>query len=210
MPVRTDPTTKKLVSSKIALSDIDETFSQDIEDVQAKTIFINLPVSREGTQFRESVIADRFVLAGATAENKAYLMSDGSTTVHSSTNSPNIYLYTNSNLTPANTPSAGQIRMDNIRNDLTTHLYISESTRDGINIEVFLAQISDISIIYLQDQNASTNWVRFTVISTTIYPTYIDINVAYLSSSGNGAVDFGGTQPIFLSIFDNSFMISIY
>ena len=51
MPVRTDPTTKKLVSSKIALSDIDESFSQDIQDVKDKTVFIQLPLSNTGTHF---------------------------------------------------------------------------------------------------------------------------------------------------------------
>ena len=82
MPVRTDETTKKLVSSKIALSDIDETFSQDIQDIQAKTLFIQLPVSNDGTHFSDSVVADKFVKVGGLPNE--YLMVDGSTSTSSS------------------------------------------------------------------------------------------------------------------------------
>ena len=76
-----------------------------------------------------------------------------------------------------------------------------------MNIDVFLAQISDISILYIQDKNSSINWIRYTVQGITIYPAYVDINVTYLSGSGSGGGDFGG-HPLFMSIFDNSFLIS--
>ena len=174
--------------------------NSDLQSVKGKTTFIIEPASSDGTVFRESVYADKFIISGATSANKAFLMSDGTLTTNSSIGEPNIYLYTNSNTTPANEPASGQIRTNNGHNSLSTHIYVSDNTRDGTNIEVFLGQISNISIIYLQDQNVSSNWVRYTVIGTLTYVNYIDIEVTYLSSSGAGSSDFGNGHPIFMQL----------
>ena len=59
---------------------------------------------------------------------------------------------------------------------LTQHVYIADVTSDGVNIDVFLAQITDISILYIQDKNSPINWVRYTVQGITIYDAYVDID----------------------------------
>ena len=109
---------------------------------------------------------------------------------------------------PSNNPQSGQVRFDSGSNTAVKHIFISVMTSDNININVFLSEINDVSIIYLQDKNSSTDWVRYTVQGITLYPAYVDINVTYLSSSGLGGSDFGESEPIFMSIFDNSSAIS--
>jgi hypothetical protein len=96
-------------------------FSQFVSDTTNKTLFINLPLSNDGTHFSNNVTAKKFILDGATSENKAYLMSDGTTSTSSSNGQPNIYLFLNSQniASPATT---GQIRTNNARNDLSTRV----------------------------------------------------------------------------------------
>ena len=132
-------------------------------------------------QFSRITYSDAFIVNGVLPENKGYLMSDGTITTNSQQGQPNIYLYTNSNGAPANDPQSGQVRFDSVSNTTATHLFISVMTFDSININVFQSEISDVSIIYLQDKNSSTDWVRYTVQGITLYPAYVDINVKYLA-----------------------------
>ena len=133
-------------------------------------------------------------------------MSDGTITVNPQDGQPHIFLYTNLNGTPSDDPQSGQIRFRNV-STIRDHVYVSDTTADSINIDVFLDEISNISILYLQDKHSSVIWVRKTVQGVTIYPAYVDVNVTYLSSSGLGSSDFGVGHPI-LPMFDNSFLIS--
>ena len=154
---------------------------QDISMLEQKTLYISDQLSLNGTVFVNNVYSDAFIINGVLPENKGYLMSDGTITTNSQQGQPNIYLYTNSNGAPANDPQSGQVRFDSVSNTTATHLFISVMTLDSININVFLSEICDVSIIYLQDKYSSTNWVRYTVQGITIYPAYVDKNVTYLS-----------------------------
>jgi hypothetical protein len=197
------------------LNDLEYEINHDKQDVsllKQKTIFISDQLSPNGTVFSGNIYCDGFVINGTTEANKGYLMSDGTVSTASISSSqqgqPNIYLYTNSNALPSNNPQSGQVRFNIGSITTVKHLFISVMTSDNININVFLSEINDVSIIYLQDKNSSTDWVRYTVQGITIYPAYVDINVTYLSSSGLGGGDFGESEPIFMSIFDNSSAIS--
>ena len=233
LPIKTDTASKKLISAKITLSDIDAPlltnpstadfdlanhsinsvnningtpFSQFVSDTTNKTLFINLPLSNDGTHFSNSVIADKFVVVDG--KSNEYLMADGTTSTSSSNGQPNIYLFLNSQniASPATT---GQIRTNNARNDLSTRVYISCATRDAVNISVFLNQISTTSVLYMQDQTSANNNVRFNVIGTPIvYPNvYVDVPVQYFSSSGTGDIDLGDNKNIFMSIFTNDLAV---
>lgn len=209
MPVKTDTASKKLVSSKISVNDLNEPLSQFVQETTDKTLFIQLPLSNDGTHFSNNVTAKKFILDGATSENKAYLMSDGTTSTASSNGQPNIYLFLNSQ-NIASPATAGQIRTNNARNDLSTRVYISLITRDNVNIGVFLNQISTTSVLYMQDQTTSSNNVRFNVIGTPIvYPSYIDVPVQYFSGSGTGDIELGNNSNIFMSIFTNDLAVDI-
>ena len=235
MPVKTDTESKKLISAKITLSDIDAPlisnpstadfdlanhsinsvntingtpFSQFVSKTTDKTMFINLPLSNDGTHFSNSVVAEKFVVVDG--KSNEYMMADGTTSTSSSNGQPNIYLFLNSQniASPATT---GQIRTNNARNDLSTRVYISLITRDAVNIGVFLNQISTTSVLYLQDQALSSNNVRFNVIGTPIvYPnSYVDVPVQYFSGSGTGPVDLGNNVNIFMSVFTNDLAVDV-
>jgi hypothetical protein len=132
-------------------------------------------------------------------------MSDGTILTTSSTNSnSNIYLY-NNNLSTSAPPLAGQIRFNNAVIANATIVYISHLTRDGTDIDPFLALISQLSILYIQDQDNSTNFCKFNVNTTpTITPnSYVSVNVSYLEGGGTGANAFPAGMNIFLSLFTN-------
>ena len=135
---------------------------QDISMLEQKTLYISDQLSLNGTVFVNNVYSDAFIINGVLPENKGYLMSDGTITTNIQQGQPNIYLYTNSNGVPSNDPQSGQVRFINVSNTSATHVYISDTTSDSVDICI-LAQISNISILYLQDKNSLVNWVRYPV-----------------------------------------------
>ena len=179
---------------------------QDLSVLERKTFYISDQLGTNGTVFLNNVYSEAFVKNGGTSTE--YLMADGSTTTASQQGQPNIYLYNNNNSgTPV--PTSGQIRANNANNQNVTELYISHITSDGIDIDVFLQQISTISVIYLQDRNNSNNNVRFNVTSNIIdNPNlYVTVPVIFDIAQGSGSIDFGDGHPLFMSIFDNSQLI---
>jgi hypothetical protein len=111
-------------------------------------------------------------------------------------------------------PSNGQVGYNNATQADATLLYISHTTRDTIGIDVFLAQLTTIQDVYLQDQALSTNFIRYNITGTpTILPNnYIEIPVLYTvntplelpNGSGTGLTDFGPNHNILVSFFTNS------
>ena len=182
--------------------------SQDIENLESKTFHIQLPLSGLGTIFSENVYAEKFITSAT--QPPRYLMSDGTELSNSGNNAgSNIYLYNNNNtLTPI--PANGQIRFNQAPQPSATQLYISHRTRDGIDIEdPFLSSISALSIIYIQDQDVSENYIRFNVNSAPVIVvgSYVTLNVSYLDSNGTGDTNFGAGMNIILSIFSNDIEI---
>ena len=179
---------------------------QDISMLEQKTLYISDQLSLSGTVFANNIYSEAFVKNGGTSGQ--YLMADGSTTTSSQQGQPNIYLYNNNNSgTPE--PASGQIRANDPNNQNVTELYISHITSDGIDIDVFLQQITTISVIYMQDRNNSNNNVRFNVTSAIIdNPNlYVTVPVLFDIAQGSGSIDFGDGHPLFMSIFDNSQLI---
>ena len=123
----------------------------------------------------------------------------------SSGGSSNIYLYNSSTIiTPP--PSNSQIRYNNVVQNNATEIYVSHLTRDGLDIDEFLALINNLSIIYIQDQNSSLNYIRYTVIGDpVVLPNdYVSIPVAVLNSAGTGATNFPNGHNIFMTISINA------
>ena len=138
-----------------------------------------------------------------------FLMADGTTTIASAAgNTSNIYLYDNSiDINPP--PLAKEIRYNNLVQDNATLLYINHLTRELVDIDEFLAQISDLSIIYIQDQASSLNFIRYIVTAapTIVLNQYITVPILKQSSGGTGATSFGNNHNIFMSIFSNTTLI---
>ena len=136
--------------------------------------------------------ASSFIKTGGTGIQ--YLMANGTVTTSSGSggNSSNIYLYDN-DLTTTPVPSSGTIRFNNAIQASATIIYVSSVTRDSIDIDEFLTLISDLNIVYIQDQNSSVNFIKYTVTAdpTIILNSYISIPVSVITSGGTGATSFG-------------------
>ena len=184
------------------------TISADIETLEIKTFHIDPVLSGDSTKFLANVIAPKFITSDT--QPPRYLMSDGTELTNSGNNAgSNIYLYNNNNtLSPI--PGNGQIRFNQAPQPSATQLYISHRTRDGIDIEdPFLSSISTLSIIYIQDQDVSENYIRFNVNSAPVIVvgSYVTLNVTYLDSGGTGDTNFGAGMNIFMSVFTNDIEI---
>ena len=157
------------------------------------------------TYFNHIIESDTgFKITGGT--NLQYLLADGSTTTSSGNNeNSNIYLYKN-NTTTSPPPSNGQIRYNDSVQQLATILYISHRTRDTIDIDPFLSQITTLNLIYIQDQEVSLNYIKYNVSGNiTIIPNiYIVVPVSYNIGEGTGLTSFGAGHNIFMSIFTNT------
>jgi len=154
-----------------------------------------------------NLTANSFIKQGGT--NLQYLMADGSVTTNSgANNNSNIYLYDSNNTTNVPPPPDGNIVYNSaVSQDATTILYISHLTRNNIDIDVFLAQINITSVIYLQDQNNSANYIYYDVGPTApiIIPnSYIAVPVIKATSANNGSTTFGNGHNIIMSIFTNA------
>lgn len=169
-----------------------------------KTANIVLPLPNDGTRFLQNVYADKFIIEGGPSP-AGYLLSDGTIlNSSSSNNNSNIYLY-NNNLTTTAPPANGQIRFNNSVNQNATQVYISHMTRDGIDVDPFISLISQLSILYIQDQDDSANYIKYNVNSApTITPnSYVSVNVTFLEGGGTGLNAFPAGMNIFLSLFTN-------
>ena len=69
---------------------------------------------------------------------------------------------------------------------------------------MFLALITSVSIIYLQEADNSLNYIKYNVTTNPVIieNNYITLQVSQLSSGGSGASNFGNVDLI-MSIFTN-------
>lgn len=208
-----------------ALVSLDDTASIELGDnsisFNATTVEINgVPIVDIGNVFNpmlseldcnnfsltdaNEVTASKFIIKDGPVI-PGYLLSDGSIVTNSGDGvNSNIYLY-NNNLTITSPPAAGQIRYNNAVIPAATEIYISHLTRDNVDIDVFLALISQLSIIYIQDQDSSINYIRYNVTAPPVLTpnAFITIPVTVLDTSGTGATNFPAGMNLFMSIFTN-------
>jgi hypothetical protein len=146
--------------------------------------------------------SNQFIKNGGT--NSQYLMADGSVSTASSIGS-NIYYYQFD--TSISTPppiQTGHISFNTATVLSISNVYISHTTDDNTDIDPFFTSIQPNNILYIQDKNDSTKWIKFTVISTSItLNSFINITVSYLSSSV-GFVLFNNNHQIYFSIFSTN------
>jgi hypothetical protein len=151
--------------------------------------------------------SNSFVKSGGTAQQ--YLMADGSSLEYSANSgNSNFYLYNSINGITTPPPVSGKVGYNNANQSLATILYINHLTSDGIDIDVFFAQLTSIQDVYLQDRNNSLNFIRYNITGapTIITNSYISIPVSYTSPNGGGTglTSFGANHPIIVSFFTNS------
>ena len=149
--------------------------------------------------------ANNFIKQGGT--NQQYLMADGSSLQYSANSgNSNFYLYNNTSGIMIPPPSNGQVGYNNAVQNNATIIYISHRTRDTIDIDVFLALLTTIEEVYIQDQENSLNFIRYNITANpTIIPNnYISIPVISSAAAGTGLTNFGNGHNLLVSFFTNS------
>lgn len=148
--------------------------------------------------------ATGYKTSGATPGVAKYLLDDGTTAGAVVVGGQsNIYYYDFSQFVSL-PPSNGQIRYNNLESTTSTAIYVSHLTSvNPTDVDPFLALITDLSILYIQDRNDSTNFVKFKVNGTpTNTPnSYWTIPVIYQSAEGTGLTRFPNGHPIYMSVF---------
>lgn len=138
--------------------------------------------------------------------SQQYLMADGSILSQSATSSnSNYYLY-NSITTGTITPASGNISYNNAVQDNATIIYISHLSRDSIDIEIFIKQLTVLSDVYIQDQNVSENYIQYNINGVPILTVgeNVAIPVIKRASSGTGSTNFPSGHQVILAFFTNS------
>ena len=150
----------------------------------------------------DDITANKFIVQGGT--NIQYLLADGSTLTQSANSgNSNFYLYTSINTSYAPPITAGNVEYNNANQSLATIVYISHLTRDNIDVDIFLQNISTLNILYIQDQHDSQNFIRYDITGTpTMFVNnYLQIPVSIITSSGTGSSTFGNNHNILISFF---------
>ena len=172
----------------------------DVQTSLLKTDFIN---SNNNDNINISsingLVSNKYKLNGGLSSQ--YLMADGSTTQSSQIGS-NIYLYQfDTTLTPA--PPSGHIEFNTTTITSVSNVYISHITSDGIDIDPYFLTIQAGNILYIQNRDDSTVWVKFNIVSISIISnSYINISVSYNSALGSPI--FLNNHNIYFSIFNNT------
>jgi hypothetical protein len=88
--------------------------------------------------------------------------------------------------TPSEPPTGSEIRFDNATVTLVTRVWIRNVTADGNDVHNALLSLPNAgSMLYVQDEDDSTRYVRFDVTGDPVDKTsYVEVPVHYVSSQG--------------------------
>lgn len=202
-----------LSSAGSSLSAVETTVGQHTTTLSAHTSDISLlnaktvnqsAVGGTSTTFTGDVTAARFMRNGGLANQ--FLMADGSVLEQSSlSQGANIYLY--KTITEESTsflsPNAGEVRFDSPASASTQNVYINTMTRDGVDIAPFLNLVNTLSLLYIQEQGVSTNYVVYKVTHTPAVssPSVIRIQVTRDAHEGTGKDNIGNDVNAIVSFF---------
>ena len=142
--------------------------------------------------------------------NQYVLLADGTTALYNAGGGQgNYYLYQNDTDITVPPSTAGHIQYDNTVQQNAGVVWINHLTQDAVDIDYFLSSILTNDIIYLQDKENSTNWIKYTINSKTqILNAYTTLTVSFLDGEGKGLTTFGNNHPIFFTIFINQNLIN--
>jgi hypothetical protein len=161
-------------------------------------------ISQTAVVNSDSLTANSFIKSGGT--NIQYLMGDGSTLTQSATSgNSNFYLYQNKDGVTTPPPAGGDLGYNNAVQASATKVYISHLTQDVIDVEVFFKQINQLSDLYIQDKENSTNWIKYniTALPTLNIGSYLEVPVIMSSYGGTGNTTFGSNNRLLVAFFSN-------
>lgn len=155
-----------------------------------------------------STTANSFIKIGGTSAE--VLLADGTTAPYNSGGSGGNYFLYQSSTDITVPPSISQhVQYNNSVQPSATIVWINHITDDGIDIDFYLAQVGIGDILYFQDRNNSTNWIKYAVTSRTIFVNnYVQYGVTYVNSEGTGSTNFPNNHPIFFTSYVDSATIN--
>ena len=155
------------------------------------------------TPYPNQIQANSFKRTGGT--NEEYMLADGSVLKQSANSGNSNYYLFNSSTTQDTTPPIGDIAYNNAVQANATFIYISHRTRDNVDIEVFLKQLSTLTDVYIQDQETSVNYIQYNITADPIITpeAQVAIPVSLRIGGGTGLTNFPNGHNILLSFFTN-------
>jgi hypothetical protein len=117
-----------------------------------------------------------------------------------------LFLYRANTGATSGYPGAGDILWDNATQTSATSINVSHLTDDNVDIDIFLALISQTEAITIQDQNSSANYQKWTISGTPTNTnpgaanSYWTYPVTLISSGGTGTTGFANNHPLFLAL----------
>lgn len=99
-------------------------------------------------------------------------------------------------------PSNGYIRYNNATQTSATILTVSDTTENGIDVEIFLSLLATGTPLVIQDKDDYTNYQIWEISATpTANANYFSIPVTLTSSGGTGTTGFANNHQVFLAAF---------
>ena len=83
-------------------------------------------------------------------------------------------------------PTGNQLRINNASQTAATRLWVTKTTTDGLDVAIGLAKIREGHLIYIQDRDDASRWVKYAVTADGVDDgSYYDFAVAYDSGPAN-------------------------
>ena len=142
--------------------------------------------------------------------NQYVLLADGTTALYNSGGGQgNFYLYKNDVEIIVPPSINGRINFDNVIQQNAGVIWINHRTDDNVDIDFYLGQILVNDMIYIQDKENSTNWIKYTITAKNqIQNQYTSLNVSFIDGENNGLSSFGVNHQIFFTIYINQNLIN--
>lgn len=125
--------------------------------------------------------------------------------------STSFYNYKVNTTSTSGNPNAGYIKWDNINQISSSNLIVNMTTTDGVDIDLFLSLLSIDQQIVIQDTSISDNFQIWKIASTPTQTVvnggtnnYWTIPVTYISSNGEGELNFANDLNIIFAILSYS------
>lgn len=169
------------------------------------SIDTNLTTFNNSTlQTNASITGNSFVKIGGTGQQ--VLLADGTTAPYTGgSGNSNFYPYRNDLSIIVPPSQAGKLNYNNSNQSLATKVYINHLTEDNIDIDFFFSLFVITDFLYIQDRTNSTNWIKYEITGKTIFPNnYVELDVTYIDSEGNGSATFGSNHEIVFTVFSNT------
>ena len=124
--------------------------------------------------------------------------------------SSSLFLYEANTTITSGDPTAGFILWNNATQISSTQINIHHLTDNNIDIDIFLATLSNTEVITIQDQTVSGNFQTWTIngTPTNINPnssnSYWAVPVTLTASGGTGSTNFANNLPLFLALISGA------